>query len=243
VADAQISYKLDLIVRLVETTTGRMVSQRQVVFKSDGQIVPFLRRDEGVYVLLNHGRQDMVLEVTVLGYLPTSVDVKYEDLSEVFPEIEVPLIPEFGTSGFIEMITLEGECSGLTSIEAVSLVKPHGGAAGYQERKQVLKLYYSKPMEESEYAILHENQEFEIFRIKKRLDKLSFKLVSPLTMGCKPEEKIVRIVKGKVDQNGRYLLRLLDEGNGTEYLVRYVVKGKVSFKKISAESPALEIMD
>ena len=50
-ADAQISYKLDLIVRLVDTTTGRMVSQRQVIFKSDGQIVPFLRRDEGVYVL------------------------------------------------------------------------------------------------------------------------------------------------------------------------------------------------
>lgn len=242
-ADAQINYKLDLIVRLVETTSGRMVSQRQVIFKSDGQIVPFLRRDEGVYVLLNHGRQDIVLDVSVLGYLPTSVEVKYEDLSEVFPEIEVPLIPESGTNGFVDMITLEGECLGLTSIEAVSLVKPHGGAAGYQERKQVLKLYNSKPMGESEYAILHGEREFEIFRIKKRLDKLSLKLVSPLTSGCKPEEKIVRIVKGKVDKNGRYLLRLLNEGNGTEYLVRYVVKGKVSFKKISADSPELTVTD
>lgn len=242
-ADAQISYKLDLIVRLVDTTTGRMVSQRQVIFKSDGQIVPFLRRDEGVYVLLNHGRRDVVLDVSVLGFLPMSVDVKYEDLSEVFPEIEVPLIPESGTSGFIDMYTLEGVCPGLTSIEAVSLVNPHGSTVGYQERKQVLKLYNSKPLGESEYAILHEDREFEIFRIKKRLDKLSLKLVSPLVQGCKPQEKIARIVKGKVDGKGRYLLRLLDEGNGTEYLVRYVVKGKVSFKRISSESPALEVND
>ena len=72
-ADAQISYKLDLIVRLVDTTTGRMVSQRQVIFKSDGQIVPFLRRDEGVYVLLNHGRQaDHIALSSAYGCVPES---------------------------------------------------------------------------------------------------------------------------------------------------------------------------
>ena len=107
----------------------------------------------------------------------------------------------------------------------------------YQERKQALRLYYSKPLEESSYAIVHEQQqEFEEFRIQKRLDKLCVRLVNPLAMPCRPEEKIARIVHGRVDENGRYLLRVLEEGDGTEYLVRYVVNGKASFKRVSTES-------
>jgi len=246
VADAEIHYKLDLIVRLVDTTTGKKVGQRQVVFKVENQIVPFLRRDEGVFVLLNHGRNNMVLEVSVVGYLSAKIEVNYEELSETFPEVEAPLIPEVSTSGFVDMLTLEGHCQGLTSIEAVSLKKSFGVVDSYQERKQSLRLYYTKPLEESSYAVIHEQQmEFEEFRIKKRLDNLSVKLVNPLETPCRPEEKIARIVRGRVDSQGRYLLRVLDEGGGTEYLVRYVIDGKASFKRISTESlnPLLDIAE
>ncbi|MBQ7955240.1 MAG: hypothetical protein IJ282_05770 [Lachnospiraceae bacterium] len=236
-ADAEISYKLDLIVRLVDTTTGKRVGQKQIVFKIENQIIPFLRRDEGLYILLNQGRNDMVLEISAVGYLPIKQKICYEELSPKFPEVEVPLIPEVSTNGFVDMLTLEGCCPGLTSIEAVSLKKSYGVVDGYQERKQALRLYYSKPLEESSYAILHEQQqEFEEFRIQKRLDKLSVRLTKPLTIPCRPEEKIARIVHGRVDADGRYLLRVLEEGGGTEYLVRYVVNGNASFKGISTES-------
>ena len=236
-ADAEIRYKLDLIVRLVDTTNGKKVEQRQVVFKIDNQIIPLLRRDEGLYVLLNQGRNDMNLEVLVAGYLPVKLAICYEELSKNFPEVEVPLIPEVNTNGFVDMLTLEGCCPGLTSIEAVSLKRNCGMVDSYQERKQALRLYYSNPLEESSYAIVHEQQqEFEEFRIQKRLDKLCVRLVNPLAMPCRPEEKIARIVHGRVDENGRYLLRVLEEGDGTEYLVRYVVNGKASFKRVSTES-------
>lgn len=235
-ADAEVHYKLDLIVRLVDTTTGRKVEQKQVVFKSSGQMLPFLQRDDGVYILLNKGRNNMVLEISAIGYLPIKLEIRYEELSETFPEVEVPMIPEISPKGFVEMLTVEGQYEGLTSIAAVSLKKQHGIVAGYQEKKQVLKLFYSKQLEENSYAVIHEQQqEFEEFRIKRRLDKLSVQLVSPLEAACRPETKIARIVRGIVDADGRYLLRILEDGGGTEYLVRYVVNGKASFKRVSTE--------
>lgn len=236
-ADAEIHYQLDLIVRLLDTTTGKRIEQRQVIFKNEDQVLAFLRRDTGLYILLNRGRNDMTLDIQVVGYLPARVNVCYDELPKNFPEVEVAMIPEALTSGFVDMLTLEGICEGLESIEAVSLKNPYGAVDTYQERKQTLKLYYTKPLEEASYAVIHEqDQEFERFRIRKRVDKLSVKLAEPLKTACKPEEKIARIVYGRVDQDGRYLLRIQEDGGGTEYLVRYVVNGKESFKRISLEN-------
>lgn len=236
-ADAEIHYQLDLIVRLVDTTTGKKIPQRQVTFKAENQILAFQRRDEGVYVLLNHGRADMVLDISVIGYLPMQLQVCYEELSPRFPEVEVPLIPEAGRNRFVDYLTLEGNRPGITSVAAVSLKKPHGAVISYQARKQSLKLYYAKEFEEHSYAVIHEEmQEFEEFQIKKRLDKLELKLAAPLKADCRPEAKINRIVHGKVEPDGHYILRVLEEGGGTDYLVRYVVDGKVTFKRFQAES-------
>ena len=236
-ADAEIHYQLDLIVRLLDTTTGKRIEQRQVIFKNEDQVLAFLRRDTGLYILLNRGRNDMTLDIQVVGYLPARVNVCYDELPKNFPEVEVAMIPEALTSGFVDMLTLEGICEGIESIEAVSLKNPYGAVDTYQERKQTLKLYYTKPLEEASYAVIHEqDQEFERFRIRKRVDKLSVKLAEPLKTACKPEEKIARIVYGRVDQDGRYLLRIQEDGGGTEYLVRYVVNGKESFKRISLEN-------
>ncbi len=60
-AEGNVRYKLDLIVNLLDTTTGIPISQKEVMFRSDGQIVSMLNREEGTYILLNHGRMDMVL--------------------------------------------------------------------------------------------------------------------------------------------------------------------------------------
>ncbi len=236
-ADAEIHYKLDLIVRLVDTTTGKAIGQRQVTFQTEDQVVPFLRRDEGLYVLLNRGRNDMDLKIQVVGFLPASVRIRYAKLQDQFPEVEVAMIPEVSTNGFIDMLTLEGHCPGMESIAAVSLKKPYGAVDSYLEKKQTLRLYYTKPLEEMSYAIIHEGQqEFEEFQIKKRIDKLNVKLAEPLKTACRPEEMVVRIVRGMVDDSGKYLLRLQEDSGGTEYLVRYVVDGKAAFKKISTES-------
>lgn len=236
-AEAIIQYKLDLIARLVDTTTGKKVEQKQVIFKADNQILVFQKREEGVYVLLNHGRENMTLEIIAEGYLPLQKKIYYEKLSTKFPEVEVPLIPEIGRNRLIDYLTMEGNRPGITSIAAVSLKKPHGVVTSYNPRRQSIKLYYAKAFEEQTYALIHEEtKEFEEFQIGKRLDKLELKLVSPLNTDCRPEEKINRIVHGKVDSDGHYILRVPDESGGVDYLVRYEVDGQVSFERFSTEN-------
>ena len=38
-AESWIEYKLDLIVRLVDTTTGELISERQVLFLEEGNVL------------------------------------------------------------------------------------------------------------------------------------------------------------------------------------------------------------
>lgn len=236
-ADADIHYKLDLIVHLVDTTTGKAIEQRQVTFQSEEQVVPFLRRDDGLYILLNRGRKDMDLKIQVVGFLPAEVRICYTQLQEQFPKVEVAMIPEISPSGFIDMVTMEGQYTGMESIVAVPLKNPYGVVARYLEKKQILRLYGTKPLKEMAYAVIHEQQqEFEEFQIKKRIDKLNVKLAEPLKTACRPEEMVVRIVRGRVDASGNYLLRLQEDAGGIEYMIRYVVAGKVVFKRITTES-------
>ena len=69
-AESWIEYKLDLIVRLVDTTTGELISERQVLFLEEGNVLLLLERGTGTYILLNHGTKDTKIELRVTGYEP-----------------------------------------------------------------------------------------------------------------------------------------------------------------------------
>lgn len=237
-AEAHITFKLDLIVHLVDTTTGFPVSQRQTVIRGNGGLLTLRDRGSGYYILLNHGREDMHLEVNVYGYLPAEAEVSYANLPEDYPEVEIPLIPQIKPYGYTDLVTLEGNESGIESIDAIPLHNPWARTAGYVDRKLLLKLFNAKEMNEQTYALYHEDKmQFEEFRIVQKKDELTLKLSSPLAGDCKPEEQVTRIIRGKTDQEGNYLLRVREDGNGTEYLVRYVVKGNAKYKRISFDDP------
>lgn len=237
-ADASITYRLDLVVRLLDTTTGQPAAQRQVAFLTDGRVINLQERDTGLYILLNHGRNDMRFTVQAKGYLETSVDICYADLSERYPEVEIPLIPEKKPYGWQEFVTIEGVMPGITSLAAVPLQNSSAKAASYLEKKQILKFFIAKSMEEKSYALVHmDRMEFEEFRIAKRINGLSVKLAAPLNESCRPEEPVARIVRGITEPSGKYLLRIREGTSGMEYLVRYTVDGKTVFKKISLDDP------
>ena len=93
-------------------------------------------------------------------------------------------------------------------------------------------------MEEQAYAIVYEGQmEFEEFKISKKIDKLSLKLKEPLKRACKPEQVVNRIVRGITEESGKYLLRVREDAEGTEYLVRYVVNGETKYRRIAFSNP------
>ena len=234
-ADGNIRYKLNLIVDLIDTTTGMPIEQKEVIFRRNGQIVSLLGRGQGMYILLNYGREDMELEVSVKGYHPITVSVRYEELSKMFPEIEVPLIPVKLPYGYVDMGTLEGELPGITELSAVSLTRIDSSLGAYNAKKNTLRLFETRALNENVYAVLHkDNMEFEEFHITKKAEKgLLLQIKESLLTECKPEEGIVRIVRGMTDANGRYLLRVRMDGKGTKYLVRYTVFGVTKFKEFA----------
>lgn len=237
-ADASITYRLDLVVRLLDTTTGQPAAQRQVAFLADGRVITLQERDTGLYILLNQGRNDMRFTVQAKGYLETSVDICYAELSERYPEVEIPLIPEQKSYGWQEFVTIEGVMPGITSLAAVPLQNFSAKAASYLEKKKILKFFIAKSMEEKSYALVHmDRMEFEEFRIAKRMNGLSVKLAEPLNESCRPEEPVARIVRGMTEPSGKYLLRIREDSSGMEYLVRCIVDGKTVFKKISLDDP------
>ncbi len=230
-----VSYRLDLVVRLVDTTVGCPVTQRQVSFWQNGQEIVFLPREAGTYVLVNAGRKDGKLAISVRGYLQTAVDICYGKLAERYPEVYVELIPERPKYGNCDFADISGNLPGISSVAAVCLTNPSARALSYNAKKQRIRLLQAKELDEKAYALIHAQAEtFEEFRVASAGKKLLLRLEHPLETELKPEEAIARIVRGRTEENGDYLLRLRRDGQGMRYLVRYEVKGKVTFEKITA---------
>ena len=59
-----IHQKLDLLIRLIDTTTGAVVEEKNVRFFKDGEAVRPIRRGSGNYVFLNTGRKDVIHQRT-----------------------------------------------------------------------------------------------------------------------------------------------------------------------------------
>ena len=59
-----ISFQLDLLVRLIDTTTGAELEEQNVRFYRDEKQVRPVPRGSGNYVFMNCGREDGTLEVT-----------------------------------------------------------------------------------------------------------------------------------------------------------------------------------
>ncbi|MDO4292930.1 MAG: hypothetical protein Q4C65_06825 [Eubacteriales bacterium] len=232
-ADARIQYRLDLIVRLVDTTTGEPVPERQTIFLEEGRVVSLLERGTGVYILLNHGRQDTRFTVKAAGFETESFPVRYGELDSRFPTITLYLMPVMKQTGYVDVLCLEGRLDGLTMLEAADLNRPEAIIQGYQARRQTLHLMESRRLEEETYAMVHPGTgRWEPFRIKKQPDKLKLQLVSPLEEACEAQEPVARIVRGKVYPDGRYLLRTRAQGGRADYMIRYEVKGEVRFMQI-----------
>lgn len=233
-ADSQIQYKLDLIVRLVDTTTGLPVTEKQVVFRENGRVLALLARGDGTYILLNHGRADTGLEVSVVSYETAKVKVAYESLDGSYPAVTIPLIPVPAKSGYIEILTLEGKLPGIEALDAVDLGSPLARILDYQEKKGILRLLEGKTLEEETYALVHEGPpfSFEEFGIAKRPDKKILRLKENLQPGWAAREAVTRIIRGAVNPDGSYLLRVRPTGRRAEYLIRYAADGAVRFKRI-----------
>lgn len=229
-----ITHRLDLVVSLIDTTTGLAVSERNVAFLSDGKAVPFIFKGFGTYILMNSDRKDTIYEIEVAGFEKETISVEYGESLKKAPTIYVNLVPKLTSYTYSSLITLEGSLKGIESIDAVELKRNDRLFQSFQPRNNVMNFFGGGELTEQTYGLINEREcYFQTINIRKKLEKLSVMLREPLEGTISVGSPIKRIVKGKILSDDRYLLRVRDDGQETVYLVRYSIEGNEKFKMIN----------
>ncbi|MBO5246165.1 MAG: hypothetical protein J6B28_02770 [Eubacterium sp.] len=231
-----ICFKLDLILQLVDTTTGNTVDEKDVRFYKNGNQIRPIPRGSGNFVFINTGRENFVLTLKVFGYEECRMLVEYEKLDEMMPLKQVFLIPSENYSKGEKLLSLTGTLSGLEEIEAVDLAHSYFCISEFDERKRLMKLFLSQGrlnMESVHYGLISgDRKRFEHFEVLKENPPDEVKLKQPLQEPFVVNAPISRVIFGKVSEDGKYLLRVRDNATILSYLVRYCVNGEWRFQTV-----------
>lgn len=230
-----ISYRLSLLLRMIDTTNGAEVEERNVRILRDGQVMHPVSRGNGIYVFLNMEREDCDLDIQIFGYDSSHVQIQYEDLDSQMPIKEVFLIPSENTKKGQPVITLSGNLPGMESIQAVKLGTTSCCISEFDERKRIIKLFraYGSGMNDIYYGLIHPGrQTYEPIMIEKMISETSVKISQSLKTPFSVNSPISRIIFGSVTKEGGYCLRVRDDTESLMYLVRYVAAGEARFKTV-----------
>ena len=227
------------MVRLIDTTTGQAITERNVVFRRGKDKIIAQARGEGNYIFIDTGRDDYLMTLSVFGYEDKLIDVKYETLDERMPSIDAFLLP---TESSYDTITLSGKRTGLVAVEAVQIDKPVCSVSEFNKKDQKLSLFLPNKlmnMEGANYGLLKGEEKYEKIYVEKQFSPTLVKLKDPLEEEFTVNSPICRVVFGEVDSKGNFRLRVRDSGGDLRYLVRYVIKDKVKFKLIDFKNDDL----
>ena len=238
-AASVIRARLDLLVRLYDTTTGATVDERNVLFMRDGVPVRPESRGAGAFVFINMGREDFLMRIDVLGFDRYETSVRYEELDERLPVCHVFLMPSENTLRGRDTLSFSGTLPFLKKIEAVNLNKPVCLTGDMNVRTGDISVFHPSSggtieLDDIQYGLLSADKaSYEKIEVEKMITPQSIKLKHPLEGAFAPNLQITRIVYGSVRNDGEYLLRVRDEGENTSYLVRYEVEEEVRFQVVN----------
>lgn len=224
-----ISYQLDLVIAMVDATTGKDVTERNVTFYKNGEVLKPLPRGGSTYILLNNGREDFDLVTKARGYHDTITRIRYETMNEREPLAIVFLIPDQKMSQNISFCEVTGRIPKLSAIEAIGLGKPRCCINEYNVRRQEMTVFQmegSRYLEDVHYGILHAQEDtFEHIEIESNLDVNKMRLKYPLKEPFEVNAPICRIVFGNVEDDGTYRIAMRRESPETPAILRYQKNG------------------
>ena len=227
--------KLDLVIRLLDTTTGA-TPDGSVRFYKDGKIIPGMDKGDGTFAFVNLGREDFPMHIEVDGYEPSELNVHYEEDESAIPMYDVFLMPSENVSRGGYVLSFSGKLPKITSIEAVSLVKPVCTISDYDKKERIITLFLPNRrivMEGVHYGLVHESEAtYEKFEVESTMSPVTVRIKNPLEQEYLLNSPISRIVFGKVDKKGNFALRVRDDGSDLRYLVRYEANGNVGFQEV-----------
>ena len=229
--------RLDLLVSLVDTTTGATVNERNVSFLRDGRPIRPEYRGNGTYVFINTGREDFLMQIKVYGYEEYRVRISYEDLDSSNPAMDIFLMPSENIFGGEGLLSLSGNLPFLKKIEAVNLLRPVCFSHEYDPKKKTMTVFGSGSgrveMADMYYGLLKTDKEsYEKIEVTETVAPQSVRLKDALQGEFASNSPVMRVVFGTVSENGDYLLRVRDDGTDIRYLVRYEVNDEVRFQTV-----------
>ncbi len=238
--------RLDLLVRLIDTTTGALVDERNILFTRNGTPIRPEPRDAGTYVFINTGREDFLMHITVYGYEDYEETISYEELDERIPVRNVFLMPSENTFKGEEVISFSGTLPFLKTVEAVNLMRPACICNEYDPKKYTMKVFGSGSgrieLNDIYYGLLHSDRiSYEKTEVTGNTAPQSVQLKEPLQEEFTSNLPLHRIIFGYVSPEGDYLLRVRNDAKELKYLVRYTVKDEVRFKTLDFND--LEALD
>ncbi len=234
-SQAMVKHSLSLVLRLIDSTTGKEILEHNVMFRLSQGIKRPIVKGNGVYLFINIPREDFELEVHVYGYEPKKAKIYFSDLDEQIPFKELYLLPLDYPAGGKEILTLRGKMLGIKAIEAVPLNEVVCSMKEYEERKSIMTIMnpHNVRFSRIHYGLLNtERTQYEKIQIEKEISKTQVKLKQKLQKEWRLNQAVVPIIFGEVSEDGNYLLKVADSNNPI-YLIRYIVDNKIFFQKMN----------
>lgn len=236
------THRLDLALRLVDTTTGRNISGRTARILIDGKQFHFGEKSDSLLILQNLEHERFQLNVTPKGYETLELEVDRTKLDKTLPLLEVHMIPSASDpSTEPPLLRLEGTQEGMTSLLAVRESDHAILARDFDPRKRLLTVFnpHHLSLDRIHYALVDpDRHRCEPFRVEKSIHENTIKLDHMLEMPIRNSFPVSPIVFGRTEADGSYRLMVRDDRTEAKWLIRAEVNGAVWYRRIDFRAEA-----
>lgn len=240
------THRLNLALRLVDTTSGRNVSGRNSAVFIDGKQVPFGEKEDQILIFQQLEKRAFQLTVEALHYETARADVDLDALDSRLPILELHLIPTRNHVGGMELLSVEGVLPGISELSAVRVGENSCLIREFDPRRKTAKVFnpHHLAMDRVYYALVDPDRGVcEPFRILRMVDDQTLKLDRVLEMPFRNYFPVTPRVLGKTEPDGSYCLRVRDDATQARWIIRWVENGEVRFRTVDfreTEHPRLE---
>lgn len=231
---------LSLAVRLIDTTTGKEITEADIRFRKEDEVLKPMNKGGGFWVFTGESREDFSMHITARGYDEADTDIRYDALDPKMPMCDIFLMPSEKNRVGGSILTIHGNLSKLESIEAVNTSRP---ICIFREMTQKKETCYASllPMtsggrvviDNMRYALLSEDgSRYEVFEITDSVNPARVVLKDPLKGEHKANERVCRIIYGRAGPGGEFTLKVRDDGSSLPHLIRFTVGDDEYFRPI-----------
>ena len=229
------THRLDMALRLVDTTSGRNISGRNISILADDKRVPFGVKGDGVLILQAISQRTFRLTINADDFEEARVDVDLDALEPKMPLMEIHMVPRKHISGGISLLSVEGILPGIQELSAVRVGENSCLIREFDPRRRQAKVFnpHHLSMDRVHYALVDPDRGLcEPFRILRMLDDQTLKLDRVIEMPFRNYFPVTPRVLGMVRPDGSYCLRLRDDSTQAKWLIRWVVDGEPRFRTV-----------